>query len=159
MRKKEKEKYQYKCIEVCLKPDDYALFRKKATSYPSMGAMIREAVSCFQDEEVRTVLERTQMIWTLIQEHHTELCRQGNNLNQIAHYCNLLKIQDVYSREWIETQVVPFIKELLNMNGTLYRREKKLLQGMFGENQIFREKRTRKKLQKNRLEDIPTDNI
>ena len=57
MRKEDKTKYDYKRIEIYLKPKDAALFERKAKRYRYMSCMIRDAVKQFNDLVTKGKLE------------------------------------------------------------------------------------------------------
>ena len=57
MRKEDKTKYDYKRIEIYLKPKDAALFERKAKRYRYMSCMIRDAVKQFNDLATKGKLE------------------------------------------------------------------------------------------------------
>ena len=66
------------------------MFEAKAANYGSISAMIRDAVAHYDDTLMKRRIESMNLLYPLISKHESDLNRIGNNLNQVAHYCNLL---------------------------------------------------------------------
>ena len=74
------------------------MFEAKAANYGSISAMIRDAVAHYDDTLMKRRIESMNMLYPLISKHESDLNRIGNNLNQIAHYCNL--VSETTSIRW-----------------------------------------------------------
>ena len=60
------------------------MFEAKAANYGGISAMIRDAVTHYDDTLMKRRIESMNLLYPLISKHESDLNRIGNNLNQIA---------------------------------------------------------------------------
>ena len=112
MRKEDKTKYDYKRIEIYLKPKDAALFERKAKRYRYMSCMIRDAVKQFNDLATKGKLEALCEMVNLYKKHQDELSWLGGNLNQTAKRANELATRGELSQSFYDDVLFPQVKEI-----------------------------------------------
>ena len=95
-----------------LTPSEKELFLSKARHYRSVSAMIRDAVAHYDDHLMMGRIDAVNSIEPVITRHQAELSRLGNNLNQVAHYCNGLAQTSAYHTQFVATRVEPLLKEI-----------------------------------------------
>ncbi len=114
-----------KLIKVRLTEDEYKMFVEKAASNPSLSSFVRSAVSAFDDKLYAKKLKSFDDLYNLIMEYKTEMSRQSNNLNQIAHACNLLVKNNKLSEAFVDGEVMPVIHAInIDMAQFLFMAEK-----------------------------------
>ena len=77
-------------VPLNLNDSELELFKKKATNYSNMSAMIRAAVSQLDDTKTKGWIKSLTELSILISKFSTELSKQGGNLNQITKRANEL---------------------------------------------------------------------
>lgn len=93
MEKKKKILHRSKDIHIKLRPEEYDMIKNKSSSYPSMTRLIVDAVSAF-DERGGVNYVNVLNEWSKdFAESRADMGRVGNNINQIAHVCNIIKNQ------------------------------------------------------------------
>ena len=112
MRKEDKTKYNYKRIELYLKPKDVALFEKKAIRYRCMSSMIRDAVKQFNDLATHRKIEALNGMVDLYKKHQQELSWLGGNLNQAMKRANEMAKSKELSQSYYDEVLFPQVKEL-----------------------------------------------
>ena len=95
-----------------LTPSEKELFLSKARHYRSVSAMIRDAVAHYDDRLMMGRIDAVNSIEPVITAHQKELSRLGNNLNQVAHYCNGLAQTSAYHTQFVATRIEPLLKEI-----------------------------------------------
>ena len=93
------------------------MFEAKAANYGSISAMIRDAVAHYDDTLMKRRIE-------------------SNNLNQIAHYCNLLAANGEYNMQVITSSVEPLLHQLLSLNSDIAATEHKIFTRIFSEKPV-----------------------
>ena len=112
------------------------MFEAKAVNYSSISAMIRDAVAHYDDTLMKRRIESMNLLYPLISKHESDLNRIGNNLNQIAHYCNLLATNGEYNMQVITSSVEPLLHQLLSLNSDIAATEHKIFTRIFSEKPI-----------------------
>ena len=112
MRKEDKTKYNYKRIELYLKPKDVALFEKKAIRYRCMSSMIRDAVKQFNDLATHRKIEALNGMVDLYKKHQQELSWLGGNLNQTVKRVNELAISGELNQSYFDEVLFPQVREI-----------------------------------------------
>ena len=112
------------------------MFEAKAANYGSISAMIRDAVTHYDDTLMKRRIESMNMLYPLISKHESNLNRIGNNLNQIAHYCNLLAANGEYNMQVITSSVEPLLHQLLSLNSDIAATEHKIFTRIFSEKPV-----------------------
>ena len=112
------------------------MFETKAANYGSISAMIRDAVANYDDTLMKRRIESMNLLYPLISKHESDLNRIGNNLNQIAHYCNLLAANGEYNMQIITSSVEPLLHQLLTLNSDIAATEHKIFTRIFSEKPV-----------------------
>lgn len=112
MRKEDKTKYDYKRIEIYLKPKDAALFERKAKRYRYMSCMIRDAVKQFNDLATKGKLEALNGMVDLYRKYQQELSWMGGNLNQAMKRANELAIAGELTQTYYDNVLFPQVREI-----------------------------------------------
>ena len=112
------------------------MFEAKAANYGSISAMIRDAVAHYDDTLMKRRIESMNLLYPLISKHESDLNRIGNNLNQIAHYCNLLAANGEYNMQVITSSVEPLLHQLLSLNSDIAATEHKIFTRIFSEKPV-----------------------
>lgn len=99
--------------ELRLTPEENELFLQKATSYPTMSYMIRDAVKNFDNKLLRNKTACFEELTKAIDAFMVELGRQGNNLNQVAHACNALNLSGRLDERFVRQEVLPAVDSTL----------------------------------------------
>ncbi|AKU70290.1 plasmid mobilization relaxosome protein MobC [Prevotella fusca] len=104
-----KEDKRVNRINLHLNNKELELFRNKANNYSQMSAMIRDAVTQFDDIKTKGWITALNDLSILISNFSTELSKQGGNLNQITKRANELifmgELDKTYYEEVISHQI------------------------------------------------------
>ena len=94
--------------KVRLSDEELQLFQRKAQSYGgNTSAMIRDAVSRFDDKRTRERIEAMSMLLTFYTKYHQQLSWLGGNFNQVMHRANELAIDDKLSENYFRKVIMP----------------------------------------------------
>lgn len=94
--------------KVRLSDEELQLFQRKAQSYGgNTSAMIRDAVSRFDDKRTRGRIEAMSMLLTFYTKYHQQLSWLGGNFNQVMHRANELAIDDKLSENYFRKVIMP----------------------------------------------------
>ena len=94
--------------KVRLSDEELQLFQRKAQSYGgNTSAMIRDAVSRFDDKRTRGRIEAMSMLLTFYTKYHQQLSWLGGNFNQVMHRANELAIDDKLSENYSRKVIMP----------------------------------------------------
>lgn len=110
-----KEDKRVNRINLHLNNKELELFRNKANNYSQMSAMIRDAVTQFDDIKTKGWITALNDLSILISNFSTELSKQGGNLNQIAKRANELIFMGELDKTYYEEVISPQIKLLQEM--------------------------------------------
>lgn len=110
-----KEDKRVNRINLHLNNKELELFRNKANNYSQMSAMIRDAVTQFDDIKTKGWITALNDLSILISNFSTELSRQGGNLNQITKRANELIFMGELDKTYYEEVISPQIKLLQEM--------------------------------------------
>ena len=98
--------------KVRLNDEEMQLFQKKAQSYGgNTSAMIRDAVSRFDDKRTRGKIETMEALLQFYKKYQQHLSRLGGNFNQVMHRANELAIDGKLSENYFREVVMPEVKE------------------------------------------------
>lgn len=101
-------------LEIRLSEDDSNVFRKKAKSYgDNMNAMVREAVSLFDDQRIKGSLETMDTLVQFYKKYQQQLSWLGGNFNQCMHRANELAIAGELSSDYFTSVLLPKTKEAI----------------------------------------------
>ena len=107
-----KEDKRVNRINLHLNNKELELFRIKAKNYSQMSAMIRDAVTQFDDIKTKGWITALNDLSILISNFSTELSKQGGNLNQITKRANELIFMGELDKTFYEEVISPQIKLL-----------------------------------------------
>lgn len=107
-----KEDKRVNRINLHLNNKELELFRIKAKNYSQMSAMIRDAVTQFDDIKTKGWITALNDLSILISKFSTELSKQGGNLNQITKRANELIFMGELDKTYYEEVISPQIKLL-----------------------------------------------
>lgn len=119
-------------VPLNLNDSELELFKKKATNYSNMSAMIRAAVSQLDDTKTKGWIKSLTELSILISKFSTELSKQGGNLNQITKRANELIYIGELDKDYYENVFLPQVKVLQELTNDVKKQQsaifKKLLQ-------------------------------
>jgi len=99
-----------------LTEDEQKLFEKKAQSYAgNMSALIRDAVSRYDDRKTRGKLETMSALLSFYKTYQQQLSWLGGNFNQSMHRANELAISGELSPEYFHNVLVPKTGEAIQV--------------------------------------------
>ena len=99
-------------INLHLNKKELELFKEKAQNYKQMSAMIRDAVSQFDDKKTKGWINSLNEMANLMGDFSTEISKQGGNLNQITKRANELVYVGELDKRYYEEVFFPQIKTL-----------------------------------------------
>ena len=118
-------------VPLNLNDSELELFKKKATNYSNMSAMIRAAVSQLDDTKTKGWIKSLTELSILISKFSTELSKQGGNLNQITKRANELVYIGELDKDYYENVFLPQVKVLQELTNDVKKQQsaifKKLL--------------------------------
>lgn len=118
-------------VPLNLNDSELELFKKKATNYSNMSAMIRAAVSQLDDTKTKGWIKSLTELSILISKFSTELSKQGGNLNQITKRANELIYIGELDKDYYENVFRPQVKVLQELTNDVKKQQsaifKKLL--------------------------------
>ncbi len=118
-------------VPLNLNDSELELFKKKATNYSNMSAMIRAAVSQLDDTKTKGWIKSLTELSILISKFSTELSKQGGNLNQITKRANELIYIGELDKNYYENVFLPQVKVLQELTNDVKKQQsaifKKLL--------------------------------
>ena len=118
-------------VPLNLNDSELDFFKKKATNYSNMSAMIRAAVSQLDDTKTKGWIKSLTELSILISKFSTELSKQGGNLNQITKRANELIYIGELDKDYYENVFLPQVKVLQELTNDVKKQQsaifKKLL--------------------------------
>ena len=118
-------------VPLNLNDSELELFKKKATNYSNMSAMIRAAVSQLDDTKTKGWIKSLTELSILISKFSTELSKQGGNLNQITKRAGELIYIGELDKDYYENVFLPQVKVLQELTNDVKKQQsaifKKLL--------------------------------
>ena len=94
--------------KVRLNDEELQLFQKKAQSYGgNTSAMIRDAVTRFDDKRTRGRIEAMTTLLSVYTKYQQQLSWLGGNFNQVMHRANELAIDDKLSENYFHKVIIP----------------------------------------------------
>lgn len=107
--KKNKKIHQ---IHLLLSDRELEMFKDKAKNYDKMSAMIRDAVSQFNDQGTMLRLDSLNALFNLMKTFQYELSREGGNLNQVVKRANELIYSGELSQSYFDKVLLPAISDV-----------------------------------------------
>lgn len=103
-------------MEIRISEDEQQLFLKKAQSYDgNMSALIRDAVSRYDDRKTRGKLETMSALLSFYKTYQQQLSWLGGNFNQSMHRANELAISGELSHYYFHDILVPKTTEAIHV--------------------------------------------
>ena len=99
-----------KCIrlEIRLTEDESQMFQNKAQNYGgNMSAMVRDAVSRFDDKRTRGKIETMEALLQFYKKYQQQLSWLGGNFNQCMHRANELAIEGELNESYFRCILIP----------------------------------------------------
>ena len=99
-----------KCIrlEIRLTEDESQMFQNKAKSYGgNVSAMVRDAVSRFDDKRTRGKIETMEALLQFYKKYQQQLSWLGGNFNQCMHRANELAIEGELNESYFRNILIP----------------------------------------------------
>ena len=94
--------------KVRLNDEELQLFQKKALSYGgNTSAMIRDAVTRFDDKRTRGRIEAMTTLLSFYNKYQQQLSWLGGNFNQVMHRANELAIDDKLNESYFHKVIMP----------------------------------------------------
>lgn len=94
--------------KVRLNDEEMQLFQKKAQSYGgNTSAMIRDAVTRFDDKRTRGRIEAMTTLLSFYNKYQQQLSWLGGNFNQVMHRANELAIDDKLNESYFHKVIMP----------------------------------------------------
>lgn len=94
--------------KVRLNDEELLLFQKKAQSYgDNTSAMIRDAVTRFDDKRTRGRIEAMATLLSFYNKYQQQLSWLGGNFNQVMHRANELAIDDKLNESYFHKVIIP----------------------------------------------------
>ena len=94
--------------KVRLSDEEIRLFQKKAQSYDgNTSAMIRDAVSRFDDKRTRGRIEAMTTLLSFYTKYQQQLSWLGGNFNQVMHRANELAIDGKLNESYFHKVIIP----------------------------------------------------
>ena len=112
-----------KRIWIRLSPDEEALFRRKAARYKTVSAMIRDAVSQFDDTATRGKIEAINRMTDLYVKYQQDLSWLGGNFNQTVKRANELAIGQELAPQFFEQVLFPQVAQLQQLISDIKREQ------------------------------------
>ena len=112
-----------KRIWIRLSPDEEALFRRKAARYKTVSAMVRDAVSQFDDTATRGKIEAINRMTDLYVKYQQDLSWLGGNFNQTVKRANELAIGQELTPQFFEQVLYPQVGQLQQLLSDIKREQ------------------------------------
>lgn len=99
-----------KCIrlEIRLTEDESQMFQNKAKNYRgNVSAMVRDAVSRFDDKRTRGKIETMEALLQFYKKYQQQLSWLGGNFNQCMHRANELAIEGELNESYFRCILIP----------------------------------------------------
>ena len=99
-----------KCIrlEIRLTEDESQMFQNKAKNYGgNVSAMVRDAVSRFDDKRTRGKIETMEALLQFYKKYQQQLSWLGGNFNQCMHRANELAIEGELNESYFRCILIP----------------------------------------------------
>lgn len=94
--------------KVRLNDEELQLFQKKVQSYGgNTSAMIRDAVSRFDDKRTSGRIEAMSTLLSFYNKYQQQLSWLGGNFNQVMHRANELAIDDKLNENYFHKVIMP----------------------------------------------------
>ena len=112
-----------KRIWLRLSPDEEALFRRKAARYKTVSAMVRDAVSQFDDTATRGKIDAINRMTDLYVKYQQDLSWLGGNFNQTVKRANELAIGQELTPQFFEQVLYPQVGQLQQLLSDIKREQ------------------------------------
>lgn len=98
-------------IELRLSKEDKRLFQEKANNYISMSALIIDAVKSFNETGGSNKIETLNNWSKVFSKHNIKINKVGYNINQVAHYINIVNKENIPLSENVLLETKLLLKE------------------------------------------------
>lgn len=99
--------------KIRLSPEEFALFKKKASNYQNVSAMVRDAVRQFNDVGTVRKIEALNETTALFKTYQQDLAWLGGNFNQAMKRANQLAIGGELTQDYYEKVIIPQVTHIL----------------------------------------------
>lgn len=99
-----------KCIrlEIRLSEEESQMFQNKAKNYGgNVSAMVRDAVSRFDDKRTRGKIETMEVLLQFYKKYQQQLSWLGGNFNQCMHRANELALEGELNESYFRSILIP----------------------------------------------------
>jgi hypothetical protein len=117
--------------KVYLTPTEKKLFVERARNYHSLSAMVRDAVTTYDDLLMKRKIEAFNQLQPLIAKHEADINRLGNNLNQVAHYTNILANNGKVEMHYVANMVEPLLHDIYESNRDIVQTEHAMMRKLY----------------------------
>lgn len=107
------ENNRKKVCKVRLSPEEDAFFKRKASNYQTVSAMIRDAVRQFNDIGTVRRIEALNEMTALYRKFQQDLSWLGGNFNQAMKRANELAISGELSQDYYDRVILPQVSHIL----------------------------------------------
>lgn len=103
-------------FELRLNEEEYKLFQQKSQSYNgNISALIRDAVSRFDDQKARGKIEAMTDLVNFYKTYQQQLSWFGSNFNQAMHRANELAVAGELNPAYLQKVIMPKVQESLKV--------------------------------------------
>ena len=106
-----------KRLWIRLSPEEDAFFKRKASNYQTVSAMIRDAVRQFNDIGTVRRIEALNEMTVLYKKFQQDLSWLGGNFNQAMKRANELAISGELSQDYYDRVILPQVSHILSFLG------------------------------------------
>ena len=99
-----------KCIrlEIRISEEESQMFQNKAKNYGgNVSAMVRDAVSRFDDKRTRGKIETMEVLLQFYKKYQQQLSWLGGNFNQCMHRANELALEGELNESYFRSILIP----------------------------------------------------
>lgn len=101
-------------LQIRLSEDELKLFKEKSKNYGNnVSALIRDAVSRFDDKKAKGKIQTMTDILKFYKEYQQRLSWLGGNFNQTMHRANELAIAGELSPDYYRNVILPRTQEMM----------------------------------------------
>lgn len=103
-------------MELRLSDEQYQMMKRKSANFPTMTDFVINAIDDFDENGGIAKVDLINSWSTELGSFKSDLARIGNNVNQIAHYLNIQRLQEGSEKYSIEIDSrVAEVKELMEL--------------------------------------------
>ncbi len=116
MLREKKKKKKIKRLELRLSEEQYLMMKRKAANFPTMTDFVVNAIDDFDENGGIAKVDLINSWSVKLGSFKSDLARIGNNVNQIAHFLNIQRVQDTSDKysENIDSRIAE-VNELMEL--------------------------------------------